>query len=93
MLIHLTLPQLKIQREKNMYGDESNGVVRNNSNVNNDYNTSTSENNIYSMRPSSFDRDAAQFSWWKRKIYIHIIGVDNELWDIIDDGVEFEVDT
>jgi hypothetical protein len=51
-----------------MSSDQRNSVVRNNSNVNNDYNTSTFENNISSMRSSSFDVDVAQFSWWKSKM-------------------------
>jgi len=56
-------------------------------------NTSTSENNNYSMTPPSFNGDVSHFSWWKCKMYAHIIGVDDQLWDIIEDGVEFEVDT
>ena len=27
------------------------------------------------------------FSWWKPKMYSHIIGMDEELWDILEDGV------
>jgi hypothetical protein len=33
---------------------------------------------------SSFSRDATKFSWWKIKMYNYIIGVDDELWDIIE---------
>jgi len=27
------------------------------------------------------------FSWWKTKMYSHIIGMDEELWDILEEGV------
>jgi len=49
-------------------------------------NTSTSDKNT-----SSFNGEATQFSWWKSKMYSHIIGVDDELWDIIEDGIIFKV--
>jgi len=55
-------------------------------------NTTTSEKNNYSGKPSSFNGDATQFSWWKRKMYSHIIGIYDELWDIIVKAVSFEVD-
>jgi len=54
---------------------------------------STSQKNSYSAIPSSLNGDVAQFSWWKRKIYIHIVLIDDELWDIIEDGVCFQVDS
>jgi len=54
-------------------------------------NTSTSEKNNYSLRPP-FNGDASQFSWWKNKMYSHIIEVDDELWGIIEDNVTFHVD-
>lgn len=59
-----------------------------------DYNnTSTSEKNNYSIRPPSFNGDAAKFSWWKSKMYSHIIEVDDNRWDIIVDGVSFPIDS
>jgi len=60
---------------------------------NTDHNTSTSDKNNYSVRPTSFNGDDEQFSWWKIKMYSHIIGVDDKLWDLIEDGDSFEVDT
>jgi len=42
-------------------------------------NTSTSDKNSYSVKPPSFNGDATQFSWWKRKICSHIIDIDDEL--------------
>lgn len=76
-------------REKNMSSDVGNSVAsgRNNSIVNNDYNTSTYDKNNYSIRPPSFNEDATQFSWSKSKMYHRIIRVDHEMWDIIEDGV------
>jgi hypothetical protein len=59
-----------------------------------DYNnTSTFEKNNYSVRPPSFNGDAAKFSWWKSKMYCHIIEVDDNRWDIIEDGASFPVDS
>ena len=34
-----------------------------------------------------FNGDPEMFSWWKSKMYIHIIGMDEELWDILEEGV------
>jgi len=48
-----------------------------------DVNNSTTEKNNYSGKPPSLNGDAAQFSWWKIKMYSHIIGIDDELCDII----------
>ncbi|KEH15965.1 hypothetical protein MTR_0412s0010, partial [Medicago truncatula] len=41
---------------------------------------------------SIFNGDSTQFSWWKSKIYSYIIGIDDELWDVIKDGPVFEVE-
>jgi hypothetical protein len=66
----------------------------NNNDVAYDYNNTnfTFDKNSYSARPPSFNGDAAQLSWWKSKMYSHIIGVDVELWDIIENGVSFLID-
>src|SRR4030067_2512625 len=50
------------------------------------------ERNSHSSRPPLFTGEAEKFSWWKSKLYSHIIGIDDELWDIIEDGIEIEVD-
>ena len=74
-------------------GSGATGSGRNNNSiVNYDYDTSPTEKNNYSMRPLSFNGDATQFSWGKSQMYNHIIGVDDELWDIIEDDVGFTVD-
>jgi len=57
-----------------------------------DHNTSKVEKNNYYMKPLFFNGDAAQFSWWKSKMYNHIVGIDDELWDIVEDSNAFKVD-
>jgi len=40
-----------------------------------------------------FKGDPDTFSWWKTKMYSHIMGLDEELWDILEDGVgDLELD-
>jgi len=55
--------------------------------------TNSTAENSYSARPPSFGGYVEQLSWWKRKMYSHIIGLDDELWDIIEDGVSFPLDS
>src|SRR4030066_734468 len=43
-------------------------------------------------RPPLFTGEAEKFPWWKSKLYSHIIGIDDELWDIIEDGIDIVVD-
>src|SRR4030043_946392 len=43
-------------------------------------------------RPPMFIGEAEKFPWWKSKLYSQIIGIDDELWDIIEDGIDIEVD-
>src|SRR4030065_1028137 len=50
------------------------------------------ERGSHSSRPPLFTGEAEKFPWWKRKLYSHIIGIDDELWDIIEDGIDIEVD-
>ncbi|KAK2417153.1 hypothetical protein QL285_039485 [Trifolium repens] len=37
-----------------------------------------------------FNGDGATFSWWKDRIYSHLIGLDDELWDLVEEGVTFK---
>jgi hypothetical protein len=60
--------------------------------INYNYNT-TNEKHNFSVKPPSFSGDITQFLWWKSKMYGYIIGVDDELWDIIEDRVTLVVDT
>jgi len=34
-----------------------------------------------------FNGDPEEFSWWKTNFYSYIMGLDEELWDILEDGV------
>jgi len=34
-----------------------------------------------------FSGDPEEFSWWKTNFYSYIMGLDGELWDILEDGV------
>ncbi|KAK2382688.1 hypothetical protein QL285_070205 [Trifolium repens] len=37
-----------------------------------------------------FNGDSSLFSWWKDRIYSHLIGIDDELWDLVEVGVSFQ---
>ncbi|WJX61931.1 hypothetical protein P8452_46978 [Trifolium repens] len=37
-----------------------------------------------------FNGDATSYPFWKTKMYSHIIGVDYDLWDMVEEGVTFE---
>ncbi|KAK2450384.1 hypothetical protein QL285_009503 [Trifolium repens] len=37
-----------------------------------------------------FNGDSSMFSWWKDRIYSHLIGIDDELWDLVEKGVTFQ---
>src|SRR4030065_708148 len=50
------------------------------------------ERSAHNSRPPLFTGEEEKFSWWKSKLYSHIIGIDDELWDIIEDGIDIEVD-
>ena len=54
-----------------------------------DYNSNTSkhERSANHNKPSMFNGDLEMFSWWKTKMYIHIMGMDDELWDILEECV------
>lgn len=53
---------------------------------------SSFEKSNYIVRPLTFSGDSTKFEWWKGKMYTHIIGIDDELCDIIEDGINIEVD-
>ena len=40
-----------------------------------------------SGKVQKFNGDPKEFSWWKTNFYSYIRGLDEELWDILDDGV------
>ena len=49
-----------------------------------DYN---SEKKVDSGKVPKFNGDPEEFSWWKTNFYSYIMGLDEELWDILEDGV------
>jgi len=50
-------------------------------------NTSKHEKSSNHNKPLMFNGDLEMFSWWKTKMYSHVIGMDDELWDVLEDGV------
>ena len=40
-----------------------------------------------SGKVSMFNGDPEEFSWWKTNFYSYIMGLDEELWDILEDGL------
>src|SRR4030065_1042305 len=62
------------------------------SSVSHNYDNERDRGNNSHGRPPLFTGDAEKFSWWKSKLYSHIIGIDDELWDVIEDGIDIEVD-
>lgn len=57
--------------------------------INHDY--ITSKKNNYTARPPCFSGDSTEFEWWKSKTHTHIIGIDDDLWDIMEDGIDIPV--
>ncbi|CAI8598810.1 unnamed protein product [Vicia faba] len=53
---------------------------------------STSEKKNYVSKPPTFSGNSTEFGWWKSKMYTHIKGLDDELWDILEDGIVFAID-
>jgi len=55
------------------------------------YNYGTGDMKSDAPRPLMFTGDPKKISWCKIKMYSHIIGVNDELWDIIEDGIDISV--
>lgn len=68
---------------------EDNGTSTSHTTINHDYNNS--EKNNYTMRPPTFSGDSTEFGWWKSNMYNHIIGLDDELWDILKYDIDISV--
>jgi len=56
---------------------------RNNNDVPYDYGDKKAE----SVKVPKFNGDLEEFSWWKTNFYSYVMGLDEELWDILEDGV------
>ena len=57
------------------------------------YDYNSSERNHYTAKPPIFSGDSTEFEWWKSKMYTYIIGLDDELWDILEDGIDIAIDS
>jgi len=51
------------------------------------YDYGTDDKSSGSNKLPMFNGDPETFSWWKTKMYSHIMGLDEELWDFLEDGV------
>jgi len=40
-----------------------------------------------SGKAPKFNGDPEEFSWWKTNMYSYIMGLDDERWDTLEDGV------
>jgi len=69
-----------------MASGESSSSGQNNNVVHYDYGTSDDKKS-YSSKAPRFNGNPEEFSWWKTNMYSHIIGLDDELWDILEDHV------
>jgi hypothetical protein len=48
------------------------------------------ERNDYRDKAPFFNSDPTTFPFWKAKMYSFITGTDEDLWDLVEDGVDFE---
>ena len=62
---------------------EDTSTSRNNNVVPYDYGDKKAE----SGKVPNFNEDPEEFSWWKTNFYSYVMGLDEELWDILEDGV------
>jgi len=65
-----------------MYGEDT-STSRNNNDVPYDYGDKKAE---FGKVPK-FNGDPEEFSWWKTNFYSYVMGLDEELWDILEDSV------
>jgi len=52
-----------------------------------DYGTSDDKSSDSNNKAPMFNGDPETFSWWKTKMYSFIMGLDEELRDVLEDGV------
>jgi hypothetical protein len=67
-----------------MSGENSNSGSGNNNVVPYDYGNNKKAD---SGKVAKFKGDPEEFSWWKTNLYSYVMGLDEELWDILEDGV------
>jgi hypothetical protein len=57
------------------------------------YDYGTDDKSSGSNKLPMLNGDLDTFSWWKTKMYSYIMGLDEELWDVLEDGVgDLELD-
>jgi len=66
-----------------MFASESSVFGGNHNDVPYDY----SDKKADSGKVHKFNGDPKEFSWWKTNFYSYIMDLDEELWDILEDGV------
>lgn len=57
----------------------------------NNHDQSTSVKNNHVAKPPTFSAHSTDFERWKRNMYTHIIGLDDELWDILEHVIDIKV--
>jgi len=67
-------------------GEGSSGADGSHNVVAYDYGTSDDKKSDSNKAPR-FNGDLEEISWWKTKMYSYIISLDEELWDVLKDGV------
>jgi len=65
-----------------LFGEDT-STSRNNNVVPYDYGDKKAE----SGKVPKFNGDPEEFSWWKTNFYSYVMGLDEELWEILEDGV------
>jgi hypothetical protein len=51
------------------------------------YGTSSGEKKSHAKKLPLFNGEPEDFSWWKTNFYSYVIGLDEELWNILEDSV------
>jgi len=67
-----------------MFGEDPTSGYGNNNVVPYDYGNNRKSD---SGKVPKFNGDPEEFSWWKTNFYSYVIGLNEELWDILEDGV------
>src|SRR4030065_1063951 len=74
-----------------MSGDDEAPTNTNYNQVHHNYDNDK-DRSFNNSRPPMFTGEAEKFPWWKSKLYSHVIAIDDELWDIIEYGIDITVD-
>ncbi|WJX91230.1 hypothetical protein P8452_73041 [Trifolium repens] len=72
-----------------MSAEKGNNSNNNNNNVNYDYDSNAKDRRSSDKVPF-FNGTETGYPFWKTKMYSYIMGIDCDLWDLVEDGVNFE---